>query len=58
MQYIPIAYYADCASAGAAARNVAVAVLVQSGRAPSYAKNWRAYPITGTKVLTVTAYIR
>ena len=59
VQYIPIAYYADCASAGPAARNVAVAVLVQSGRRPpSYAKNWRAYPITGTKVLTVTAYIR
>ena len=59
VQYIPIAYNAGCASAGAAAQNVAVAVLVQSGRwPPSYARNWRAYQITGTKVLKVTAYIR
>ena len=59
VQYIPIAYNAGCASAGAAAQNVAVAVLVQSGRRPpSYARNWRAYQITGTKVLKVNAYIR
>jgi hypothetical protein len=59
VQYIPIAYDAGCASAGAAARNVAVAVIVQSGRRPpSYARNWRAYPVTGTKILKVNAYIR
>ena len=59
VQYIPIAYDAGCASAGAAAQDVAVAVIVRSGRRPpSYARNWRAYQITGTKILKVTAYIR
>lgn len=59
VQYIPIAYDAGCASAGAAAQNVAVAVLVQYGRRPpSYVTNWRAYQITGTKILKVNAYIR
>jgi len=59
VQYIPIAYDAGCASAGAAARNMAVAVIVQSGRPPpSYARDWRAYPVTGTKILKVNAYIR
>jgi hypothetical protein len=38
---------------------VAAAVIVQSGRRPpSYARNWRAYQITGTKILKVNAYIR
>jgi hypothetical protein len=59
VQYIPIAYDAGCASAGAAAQDVAAAVIVQSGRRPpSYAKNWRGYQITGTKILKVNAYIR
>jgi hypothetical protein len=59
VQYIPIAYDAGCASAGAAARDVATAVIVQSGRRPpSYARSWHAYQITGTKVLKVNAYIR
>jgi len=59
VQYIPIAYDAGCASAGAAAQDVAAAVIVQSGRRPpSYARNWRAYQVTGTKVLKVNAYIR
>lgn len=59
VQYIPIAYDAGCASAGAAAPDVAAAVIVQSGRRPpSYARNWRAYQVTGTKVLKVNAYIR
>lgn len=59
VQYIPIAYDAGCASAGAAAQDVAAAVIVRSGRRPpSYARNWRAYQITGTKILKVTAYIR
>jgi len=59
VQYIPIASDAGCASAGAADQNTAVAVLVQSGRRPpSYATNWRAYQITGTKILKVNAYIR
>jgi hypothetical protein len=59
VQYIPIAYDAGCASAGAAAQDVAAAVIVRSGRRPpSYARNWRAYQITGTKILKVNAYIR
>jgi hypothetical protein len=59
VQYIPIAYDAGCASAGAAARNTAAAVIVRSGRRPpSYARNWHAYQITGTKILKVNAYIR
>ncbi len=59
VQYIPIAYDAGCASAGAAAQDVVAAVIVQSGRRPpSYARNWRAYQVTGTKILKVNAYIR
>jgi hypothetical protein len=59
VQYIPIAYDAGCASAGAAAQDAAAAVIVQSGRwPPSYARSWHAYQITGTKVLKVNAYIR
>jgi hypothetical protein len=59
VQYIPIAYDAGCASAGAATREVAAAVIVRSGRRPpSYAGNWHAYRITGTVVLKVNAYIR
>ena len=59
VQYIPIAFYAGCASAGSAAPGSRVAELVQSGHhPPSYARNWRAYRITGTAVLKVNAYIR
>jgi len=59
VQYIPIAFYAGCASAGSAAPGEHVAQLVQSGRnPPSYARNWHAYRITGTTVLKVNAYIR
>jgi hypothetical protein len=59
VQYIPIAFYAGCASAGNAAPGEGVAVLVQAGqRPPSYARNWRVYRITGTTVLKVNAYIR
>jgi hypothetical protein len=59
VQDIPIAYDAGCASAGVASRNAAAAVLVSSGRRPpSYARNWRPYPLPGTRILQVTAYIR
>jgi hypothetical protein len=59
VQYIPIAYDAGCASAGAAARNAAAAVIVRSGRRPPlYARNWRAYQINGTRILKVNTYIR
>jgi hypothetical protein len=59
VQYIPIAFYAGCASTGNAAPGEPVAVLVQvRGHPPSYARTWRAYRITGTTVLKVNAYIR
>ena len=59
VQYIPIAFYAGCASAGTPAPGQHVALLVQSGRRPpSYARTWRVYRITGTTVLKVNAYIR
>ena len=59
VQYIPIAFYAGCASAGTAAPSEHVALLVQAGRRPpGYARHWRVYRITGTTVLKVNAYIR
>ena len=59
VQYIPIAFYAGCASAGMAAQGDHVALLIQAGRRPpAYARNWRVYRITGTTVLKVNAYIR
>ena len=59
VQYIPIAFYAGCASTGSAAPGEPVAVLVQvRGHPPSYARNWHVYRITGTKILKVNAYIR
>ncbi|HMD91712.1 MAG TPA: hypothetical protein VKG80_03630 [Trebonia sp.] len=59
VQYIPIAFYAGCASAGTAAPGDHVAALVQSGRPPpAYARTWPVYRIAGTTVLKVNAYIR
>ncbi|MDQ2811968.1 MAG: hypothetical protein M3Z75_08835, partial [Actinomycetota bacterium] len=59
VQYIPVAFYAGCASAGSAAPGEAVAVLVQvHGQPPSYARGWRSYRITGTTILKVNAYVR
>jgi hypothetical protein len=59
VQYIPIAFYAGCASAGNAAPGEPVAVLVQvRGHPPSYARTWPVYRIEGTKILKVNAYIR
>ena len=59
VQYIPIAFYAGCASAGTAAPGDHLALLIQAGhRPPAYARNWRVYRITGTTVLKVNAYIR
>ena len=59
VQYIPIAFYAGCASTGNAAPGEPVAVLVQvRGHPPSYARNWHVYRITGTTILKVNAYIR
>jgi hypothetical protein len=59
VQYIPIAFYAGCASAGNAAPGERIALLIQRGhRPPSSAGNWRTYRITGTTVLKVSASIR
>jgi hypothetical protein len=59
VQYIPIAFYAGCASAGNATAGEHAALLVQAGRRPApYARNWSTYRITGTTVLNVSAYIR
>ena len=62
VQYIPIAFYLGCASAGNAADAAPgehVALLIQSGRRPpSYARSWPSYRITGTTVLRVNAYVR
>jgi hypothetical protein len=59
VQYIPIAFYAGCASTGNAAPGEPTAVLVQvRGHPPSYARNWHVYRITGTTILKVNAYIR
>ncbi len=61
VQYIPIAFYAGCASAGSVwtqRPGEHVALLVRSGlRPPSYARNWHSFRITGTTVLNVTAYV-
>ncbi len=58
VQYIPIAFYAGCASAGNPARGEHVALLIAAGhRPPDYARNWRVYRITGTTVLKVNAYL-
>ena len=59
VQYIPIAFYAGCASSGAPAPGEPVAALVQTiGKPPAWARSWRVYRITGTSVLKVNAFIR
>ncbi len=59
VQYIPIAFYAGCASAGNPAPGEHVALLIQARQPPpSYAANWPSRRITGTSVLNVNAYIR
>ncbi len=59
VQYIPIAFYAGCASAGNPAPGEHVALLIQTREPPpSYARNWPWHRITGTSVLKVNAYIR
>ena len=60
VQYIPIAFYAGCASAGRAApgERGRGARSRPHGRPPSPARPWRRYRITGTTVLKVNAYIR
>jgi hypothetical protein len=59
VQYIPIAWYAGCASNPPATPGDAEAVIVQTiGQPPAYAKKWRVYRITSTRILKVNAFIR
>ena len=59
VQYIPIAWYAGCASNPPATPGDAEAVIVQMiGQPPAYAKKWRVYRITSTRILKVNAFIR
>jgi hypothetical protein len=59
VQYIPIAFYAGCASTGNTRPDEHVAVLVQTvKKPPRFAQTWPVYRITGTTVLKVNAYIR
>jgi hypothetical protein len=55
VQYIPIAYYAGCASTGS--RGTPVLLIGTGDRPPAYARHWHAYRIKGTTVLHVTAYL-
>ncbi len=61
-QYIPIAFYAGCASAPGAAAVLAtgdhMAVLAYSGQQPpGYARHWVRYRLPGTGVLHLAAYL-
>jgi hypothetical protein len=56
VQYIPIAYYAGCASAGWS-HGTPVLLIATGSRPPSYARHWHAYSVKGTTVLHVTAYL-
>ena len=60
-QYIPIAFYAGCASApGLADPTYAgrVALLEYPGtRRPRYARGWHRHRLPGTRVLNVVAYL-
>jgi hypothetical protein len=60
-QYIPIAFYAGCASAPDlpdAAYPGRVALLEYPGtRRPRYARGWRRHALPGTRVLKIVAYL-
>jgi len=60
-QYIPIAFYAGCASALVPADFAPpgrVAVLeYPGGRRPGYARGWRRHRLPGTRVLMLVAYL-
>jgi hypothetical protein len=58
-QYIPIAFYAGCASAPGPPGADRVAVLEYAGaRRPRYARGWRRHRLSGTRVLHLVGYIR
>jgi hypothetical protein len=60
-QYIPIAFYAGCASApglAGAARSERVALLEYQGTGrPRYVRGWRRHLLPGTRVLRLVAYL-
>lgn len=57
-QFIPIAFYAGCASASSPVHAVRAAVLEYSGTPPpGYARHWREYPLPGTHLLKLVAYL-
>ncbi len=61
-QYIPIAFYAGCASAPEAAAALAagqhIAVLAYAGQhPPGYARHWVRYRLPGTGILRLDAYL-
>jgi len=58
-QYIPVAFYAGCASAPGPAGADRVAVLEYPGvRRPRYARDWPRHRLPGTRVLRLVGYIR
>ena len=57
VQYIPIAFVAGCASAGPGTGAQRVLLLGTGQKPPSYARHWHAYPVRGTTILDVTAYV-
>lgn len=62
-QYIPIAYYAGCGSAGtepsSSTSEQLVYLLYKGGQLPSYARGWTAYKLPGIRSasLNYTAYV-
>ncbi len=62
-QYIPIAYYAGCGSAGTMPNSSRsehlVYLLNKGGQLPGYARGWTPYPLPGirTESLRYTAYV-
>ena len=57
VQYIPIAYYAGCASAAGSRGTPVLLVGVGKHPPPGLIGHWHAYRIKGTNVLHVTAYL-
>lgn len=58
-QYIPVAFYAGCASAPGPPGADRVALLEYAGaRRPRYARGWRRHRLPGTRVLRLVGYVR
>jgi hypothetical protein len=62
-QYIPIAYYAGCGSAGtepsSSTKEQLVYLLYKGAQLPGYARGWTAYPLPGIRSASLhyTAYV-